>query len=341
MSALDAFGARSWTRPEVTEFARLPMASSLERDGAITLDGEWSFAMRARPEAVTTDDLAGTTAGWATVEVPGCWTMQGFDRPQYTNVQMPFAGPPPRVPEANPTGVYRRAVTVPADWAGQRIVLHVAGAESVLYAHVDGKPVGMGKDSRLPHEFDLTGLVEPGRAFDLALTVVKWSDATYLEDQDHWYHAGLHRRVFLYSTPPVHIADVHATADYDPETGDGHLNAHVAVDAPDRPAGLRARITVAAETADAHVRFEHPTNWIVNFLRFERRGADLSMTISDVEPWTAETPALHDLTVTLLDAGGAEVDTVSLRVGFRRVEISGPELLVNGRAVLIKGVNRH
>ena len=79
-------------------------------------------------------------------------------------------------------------------------MLHVAGAESVLYVHVDGKPVGMGKDSRLPHEFDLTGMVEPGRPFELALTVVQWSDATYLEDQDHWYHAGLHRSVFLRAT---------------------------------------------------------------------------------------------------------------------------------------------
>ena len=117
-------------------------------------------------------------------------------------------------------------------------MLHVGGAESVLYVHVNGAPVGMGKDSRLPHEFDLTGIVEPGQTFELALTVVKWSDATYLEDQDHWYHAGLHRRVFLYATPPVYIADVHAIADYDPETGDGRLDVRVAVDARARAEGV-------------------------------------------------------------------------------------------------------
>ncbi len=341
MRALDAFGPRSWARPEITGFARLPMTTYLERDGAVSLDGDWSFAFRDRPEAVTAEDLEGATAGWRSVEVPGCWTMQGFDHPQYTNVQMPFAGPPPRVPDENPTGVYRRAVAVPASWVRRRIILHVAGAESVLYAHVNGTPIGMGKDSRLPHEFDLTGIVEPGQIFDLALTVVKWSDATYLEDQDHWYHAGLHRTVFLYSTPLVHIDDVHVTADYDPETGDGQLRARIGVDAPERPERLRARIEVAGQTADAQVRFEHPTNWIVNFLRFEGRGADVSLTVPDVEPWTAETPALHELTVTLIDADGAEVDSVALPVGFRRVEIRGPELLVNGRAVLIKGVNRH
>lgn len=341
MRALDAFGARSWTRPEATGYGRLPMATYLGRDDAVVLDGDWSFALRARPEDVTADDLAGATAGWPAVAVPGCWTMQGFDRPQYTNVQMPFPGPPPRVPDDNPTGVYRRAVAVPAHWVRRRIVLHVAGAESVLYAHVNGTPVGMGKDSRLPNEFDLTGIVEPGQIFDLALTVVKWSDATYLEDQDHWYHAGLHRSVLLYSTPPVHIADVHAVADYDPESGAGHLRAHIAVDAPDRPSGVRARIEVAGHGAHAHVRFEHPTNWVVNFLRFEGRGADLSVTVPEVEPWTAETPALHDLAVTLIDANGTEIDRVTLRVGFRRVEVRGHELLVNGRAVLIKGVNRH
>ena len=341
MNALDAFGPRSWTRPEATGFGRLPMATYLERDGAVSLDGDWSFAFRDRPEDVTADDLAGATAGWPSVEVPGCWTMQGFDAPHYTNVQMPFAGPPPRVPDENPTGVYRRAVAVPASWLRRRIILHIAGAESVLYAHVNGTPIGMGKDSRLPHEFDLTGIVEPGQIFDLALTVVKWSDATYLEDQDHWYHAGLHRTVFLYSTPLVHIADVHATADYNPDTGDGQLHARIAVDAPDRPESLRARIEVAGETADAHVHFEHPTNWVVNFLRFEGRGAELSLTVPDVEPWTAETPARHELTVTLLDADGTAVDAVSLQVGFRRVEIRGPELLVNGRPILIKGVNRH
>jgi beta-galactosidase len=317
------------------------MATYLPRADVVSLDGDWSFSMRAGPYEVTPADLAGPTGDWATVAVPGCWTMQGFEGPQYTNVQMPFAGPPPRVPDDNPTGVYRCAVTIPASWRGRRIVLHVGAAESVLYVHVDGAPVGMGKDSRLPQEFDLTDIVEPGRRFELALTVVKWSDATYLEDQDHWYHAGLHRSVFVYATPPVHIADVHATADYDEQTGAGHLRAHVAVDAPDRPSGLRARITVAGQTADAHVRFEHPTNWVVNFLRFEGRGADLSVAVPRVEPWTAETPALYDLTVTLVDADGAEVDAVALTVGFRRVEVRGHELLVNGRAVLIKGVNRH
>jgi beta-galactosidase len=317
------------------------MTTYLPRADVVSLDGEWSFALRERPEHVLADDLVGPIAGWATIEVPGCWTMQGFDAPQYTNVQMPFPGPPPRVPDRNPTGVYRRSVTVPAAWRDQRVVLHVAGAESVLYVHVDGVPLGMGKDSRLPHEFDLTELVEPGHTHELALTVVRWSDATYLEDQDHWFHAGLHRTVFMYATPPVYIADVRANADYDPHEGVGRLSVRVVVDskvAP--PKGWTARIGIAGMQGEAEVYFEH-ASWVVNFLRFEGRGASASLRVAGIEPWTAETPNLYDLTVTLVDLQGRDADVVALRVGFRRVEVRGPELLVNGRPVLVKGVNRH
>lgn len=339
--ALEVFAPTSWKRPELTGYARLPISSYLARTDEVSLDGLWRFRLRDRPEHVLDADLVSATGDWAEVEVPGCWTMQGFGSPHYTNVQMPFDGPPPNVPDINPTGVYRRAVTVPAAWRGRRIVLHVAGAESVLYVHVDGVPVGMGKDSRLPHEFDVTGLASPGQTVEVALTVVRWSDATYLEDQDHWFHAGLHRRVFLYATPLVFIADVHAVADYDPPTGDGQLAVRVAVDSvAGARKGWRARVVVAGSHTEAAVYFEH-RNWVVNSLRFEGRGASMTLTVPDVAPWTAETPNLYDLTVTLADADGVDVDVVILAVGFRRVEVRGHELLVNGRPVLVKGVNRH
>lgn len=339
---LDCFGPRSWACPEAVGYGRLSMATYLDRGEVVDLAGDWAFALRPRPEAVTEADLVGSAEGWDSIEVPGCWTMQGFDRPQYTNVQMPFPGPPPAVPEANPTGVHRRSVTVPDTWAGRRIVLHVAGAEAVLYVHIDGVPVGMGKDSRLPQEFDLTPFVEPGQTMEMALTVVRWSDATYLEDQDHWYHAGLHRGVFLHATPSVHIADVQATADLDPDTGDGNLRVGVAIGADGAgPRGWTARVAVAGQTAEVPVRFEHPTQWPINAMVFEGRVAWIELAVPGVAAWTAETPHLHDLTVSLLDVGGGEIDVVSLSVGFRRVEIRGHELLVNGRPVLIKGVNRH
>ena len=327
--------SRSWTQPEAISANRLPMTTFL-RDAADvrSLDGEWSFTLLDRP--------GGSARMTTTVEVPGCWTMQDVgDPPRYTNIQMPFPGAPPHVPEENPTGVYRRRVDVPAEWAGRRIVLHVGGAETVLYVEVDDTFVGMGTDSRLPHEFDLTGLVTPGAPCALTLTVVRWGAATYLEDQDHWHHAGLHRSVLLSSTPLVHIADVHAVADWDPANGDGHLAVNVLTgETPGRD--LRARVTLdGAVVGEADARWEHPTNWVVNMARFEGRGARITATVPAVEPWSAEQPRLHDLAVALVDADDAVVDHVALRIGFRRVEVRGHELLVNGRAVLVKGVNRH
>lgn len=325
---------RSWTQPEAVASNRLPMTTFL-RDPAdvVDLDGEWSFELLDRP--------GGTVVTETTVTVPGCWTMQDVgDIPQYTNIQMPFPGPPPNVPEENPTGVYRRRIDIPAGWTERRIVLHVAGAESVVYVAIDGVDIGMGTDSRLPHEFDVTGHTTAGGSCEITLTVVRWSAATYLEDQDHWYHAGLHRSVFLYATPTVHIHDVHAVADWDPSTGDGRLDVGVATGGPaTRGATLRVRLD-GDLVGQADARWEHPEEVHVNAYAFEGRGGRLTATVPGIAPWSAEHPRLHDLRVELA-IDDEVLDTVSLRVGFRRVEVQGHELLVNGRAVLIKGVNRH
>ena len=126
---------------------------------------------------------------------------------------MPWPGRPPHPPtDRNPTGVYEREVEVPAGWAGRRVVLHVGAAESVLLVRVNGTDVGIGKDSHLASEFDVTEHLAPGTTATLRLTVVKWSDATYIEDQDEWWHGGVTRSVFLYATAPVHLAHVHAVA---------------------------------------------------------------------------------------------------------------------------------
>lgn len=325
---------RSWTRPEAISFNRLAMTTFLRPPSdVLALDGAWAFTLLDRPDGIRRAE--------ATVAVPGCWTMQDVgDGPQYTNIQMPFAGPPPHVPDANPTGVYRRRVEVPGEWGDRRIVLHVGGAESVLYVEVDGAYVGMGTDSRLSQEFDLTGLVSPGGSFELVLTVVRWSAATYLEDQDHWYQAGLHRSVFLYSTPVVHIRDVHAVADWEPSSGDGHLRVRVTTGEQGRK-GIEVRALLdGEEVGRATARWEHPADVWTNVFRFEERGAEVAATLPGLEPWSAEHPRLHDLAVELVE-DGIVLDRVELRVGFRRVEVVGHELLVNGRAILLKGVNRH
>ena len=130
-----------------------------------------------------------------------------WDRPIYTNVQMPFPDRPPETPEENPTGVYERSFEVPAGWAGKRVVLHVGAAESVLLVEVNGQDVGISKDSHLAAEFEVTDLLRPG-ANELRLTVVKWSDASFIEDQDQWWHGGITRPVFLYATGSTYLADL-------------------------------------------------------------------------------------------------------------------------------------
>ena len=153
----------------------------------------------------------------------------GFDRPIYTNVQMPFRPQPPNVPDANPTGVYRTTVTVPREWRGRRVVLHIGGAESVLFVWLNGRAVGMSKDSRLAAEFDVTEHVQFGRRNTLCAVVVRWSDASYVEDQDQWWHAGIHREVVLYSTASTYLADVEVVGGFASDLRTGTLDARIEV----------------------------------------------------------------------------------------------------------------
>lgn len=336
---IDGFGpGRTWADPAVLSVGRLPMTAlhpdpDRSPESTLDLDGDWGFVLRSHP--------GGPVLAEAVVEVPGCWTMQGMgDGPHYTNIQMPFPGPPPAVPDENPTGTYHRRVEVPEAWAGQRMVLHVDGAETVLYVTVDGRPVGMGTDSRLPHEFDLTGLVTPGTSFDLALTVVRWGAATYLEDQDHWHHAGLHRSVSLYATPTVHIADVHVVADRDPATGDGTLDVRVHVGGV-LPEGAAVEVLLDGVTVGTAPATGAPIETFAAAYGHDGIAARVTAEVPAVAAWSAERPHLHDVSVRLLDGDQTSMDERTLRTGFRRIEIVGPDLLVNGRRVLIKGVNRH
>ena len=205
-----------WTSPELVSLGRLPM-HAVRHHERLSLDGTWRFQLLETPTAELEADA------WREIAVPGCWTRQDtWDVPQYTNVQMPFPGVPPHLPAVNPTGIYERTVDVPADWASRRIVLHVGAAESVLLLRVNGTDIGMSKDSHLAAEFDLTAVVQPG-ANEIRLTVVKWSDATYIEDQDQWWHGGITRSVFLYATDRTYLADIGAIAGLEPDLRTGTL----------------------------------------------------------------------------------------------------------------------
>ncbi len=315
----------------MTSWGRLPMSAVDRRAGARSLDGDWRFQLLPAPDAPVAE-------AWSSAYVPGVWTMQGTDDlPQYTNVRMPYTEFPPLSPAANPTGVYEREIDVPADWAGRRIVLQVGAAESVLLVHVDGRPVGVSKDSHLAADFDLTDAVRPGGRATVRLTVVKWSDASHLEDQDQWWHGGITRSVLLYTTDPLHLADVTVRASYD-----GALR----VDCQVRDAGgalpdgwyvsgdLDGQLLTQEEEFD---RFNAEDDRVSDFLGEARMRA----TVTEVRTWNAETPELYGLTVRLHRADGTVADASYRRIGFRDVEIVGRDLLVNGERVYIRGVNRH
>ena len=397
---------RPWATPELTSLNRLPMHSVPHGD-RVPLDGQWQFQLLPSPESEPGPE-------WGAAAVPGCWTMSGYgdvsDLPHYTNVQMPFPGQPPEPPAANPTGVYRREFDLPAAWSdGRRVVLHVGAAESVLIVTLNGTDIGISKDSHLAAEFDVSMFVRPG-ANELTLRVVKWSDASFIEDQDQWWHGGITRPVFLYSTPRVHMADIRAIAGLteDLATGTLELAVQVAFDGAAAGTGwtVRAKLgeavlpaggpleSAAGEGAAAHptamwtagnanpgevpvtvpttgpqpsraherpmsrhrtaltgklvagIEFtpEEAAQWAIEATEL-RKPLDgrvtMSAQIPGVRRWSAEQPALYPIEVMLCSPAGAVVEEAHLRVGFRRVEISGLHLLINGKAVLIRGVNRH
>ncbi|MBW3636278.1 MAG: DUF4981 domain-containing protein [Armatimonadetes bacterium] len=361
MELLNIGARKSWIAPEIIQVNRLPMRATLfpfpDADSARTtnrentpwvqsLGGDWDFHLAPRPEAVPADFTGENFVlgdDWAPIPVPSNWTMQGYDRPHYTNVQMPFAHEAPLVPDDNPTGCYRTQFEIPANWEGRRTVLHFGGAESVLYVWVNGVAVGLSKDTRLPSEFDVSDFVKIGASNTLAVVCVKWSDATFLEDQDQWWMGGLYREVFLYSTPQTFIEDVFAVASLDDDFRDGSLK-------------ITAQMGFGAQSekdwefqaqlfdADGHAIFETPLRGSINteggYTRNQYR-AVFDHKIAAPAQWNHETPHLYTVVITLLAPDGRAVDFTSCRIGFRRVEIGDRELLINGQPVLIKGVNRH
>ncbi len=365
-----------FTDPEVTGIRRLPPRSILhpQTDASfLSLDGEWDFMYASSPSelpdirelsAPGTDSHAAAGTGsravsggespgpseqhrWETISVPGNWTMQGWDKPHYTNIQMPFPDPPPAAPKDNPCAVYRTTFQLPAGWAGRRIVLHFGGVESCYEVTVDGVFVGAAKDSRLPSEFDITfaaaakgrEIEAGGTVHELLVKVVRYGDSSFIEDQDHWWMAGIYRSVFLYCTETVFIHDIFCRAGW--KTGDrGSLSVDVfpgMTVLPDTEYTIEAvlRSHNAALIAELPVKTFSPAR-----NTGEGFGIRIETEVSGIHPWSAEDPVLYTLCVSLKQ-DGRESDRRILRCGFRTVEVKDRQFLVNGRPVMIKGVNRH
>jgi len=350
---------------------------NIEHVEKISLDGTWRFQLLRSPR----DPLG---RKWSSIPVPGLWTMQPesdvfFDKPIYTNTQMPFEEQPPFVPEQNPHGVYERDFDLPDSWIGKRIVLHLGGYESVALVFINGVEVGLTKDSRLAAEFDITKFVRNGKNV-VRIDVTKWSDATFIEDQDQWWHGGITRSVKIFATNKVFIERFYTTAGLakDGTTGTLDIRAHIAsIDNLStnnytlrtsitelhkvKPAHLSATLktfvspqwTQRPESLKArsdeyfHGKFWHgdmPAEAKQAILENEPPPAGkihLNTRIPKVKAWSAETPHLYTLHIELLDPDGNVVEVSQQRIGFRSVEVKGQDFLINGQPVTFYGVNRH
>ena len=340
-----------WQTPEVTSRNRLPAHTplsswrsevdalrNLPSPSVLDLDGEWSFALFDRPEDVPDDWASPGFAADRTIKVPGNWQLQGFDRPIYTNVKYPFPCDPPRVPEQNPTGCYSRVFTLPEGWRGEnQIRIIFDGVDSAFYLGCNGHPVGYSQDSRLPAEFDLTPFLKAGENH-LAVNVLRWSDGSYLECQDMWWLSGIFRSVRLLRKPRLHLTDVRLSTSLDADYRDGELRVSAQATSG---RGLQLRASLYLE----ETLIQRQTAAVGTKPVDDRGGYDdrfeMTLGVRSPQKWSAERPTLYRLTLTLLDADANELETEAYDVGFRKVEIKGGMLHLNGEPLLIRGTNRH
>jgi beta-galactosidase len=314
-----------------------------------SLDGRWAFRLFDHPDAVPAAAVERPITGrsWTTVAVPGNWTLQGVgDLPQYTNVRMPFDGPPPRLPKRNPTGVYRRTMQIPKRWLDRQVVLHVGGAESTHMVFVNGDFVGYGTDSRLASEYDITPYVHSG-ANDVAIVITRWSAHSYVEDQDQWWMAGLHRSVFVEARGAVHVGSLVCDAGLRGAGTSEPLGTLIASATLDGlvPPGKGWQVRFAVETLRGRrigraQTVAVPHQFATPYL-FHGHTAQASFELPGVDPWSAESPTRYRVTAELLAPDGRVVEAHAQLVGFRSVEVRDRQLLVNGEPIWIFGVNRH
>jgi beta-galactosidase len=311
-----------------------------------SLSGKWMFYLAPSPGRVPDgffrDDFDVT--GWDEITVPGNWQLQGFaDKPIYTNVHYPFPPNPPLVPEQNPTGCYRTAFTLNSNWQGRDVFLLFEAVDSAFYLWVNGQEVGYSQDSRLPAEFDITPYARTGDN-TLAVQVMRYCDGSYLEDQDMWLMSGIQRDVVIYSKPKVGLSDFTVRTAFDDRYDDATLKIEAFITRVPDMASYRVE-AMLYDAGGAPV-FADPLTATVSDrtpYRAETKTACamIEQQVTAPHQWTAETPYLYRLVLTLKDPDGQPVDFESCRVGFRQVEVKDGVVLLNGKRLIVRGVNRH
>ncbi len=337
-----------WENPAVSQInkeparaAYIPFASKEEVDAdnkwasslITSLNGDWLFHLSKnpseRPFYFFKEDF--DTRQWKTIKVPSNWECEGYEYPIYTNIKYPHAKTPPTIQKHyNPVGSYKKTFTVPADWTSKDVYLHFGAAGAAMYVWVNGEQVGYHEDSKTPAEFNINKYIKAGEN-TVAVEIYKWSDGSYLEDQDFWRLAGITRDVYVMARSKQHIQDFRVGSGLENDYTTGTFELETKTLAVDDASGIQ----VKAELFEGKKLVKEFTGAVKN------NRASFSATFPNIKTWSAETPNLYDLQISLLGKDGKTIEVVRQDVGFRRVEIKDAKLYVNGQYVYIKGVNLH
>ena len=306
------------------------------------LNGMWKFNWVAQPEKRPVDFYKDNydISSWKETPVPSDWQMQGYDYPIYVNIRYPFPKNQPYIShDYNPVGSYKRTFTVPSGWKGMDITIHFGGVNSAMYLWINGQKVGYSEDSKSTAEFNITKYQHDGEN-SLAVEVYRWCDGSYLEDQDFFRLSGIERDVYLFASPKVHIADFFAKATLDAQYINGMLNVDV-----------KLKNTLQNNLKDYSLAINlydvasgdkvYTTSKKILIPAEGESSLNFSSVISNVKQWTAETPNLYTVTLQLFDAKNTLVESTANNIGFRTCEIKDGQFLLNGKAIIFKGVNRH
>ncbi|MBR3893156.1 MAG: beta-galactosidase [Alistipes sp.] len=359
--ALSAIGYRAvadqpdpyWENPEMFAENKLPAkatftpyltteAATERGDSELVMDisGEWRFnwtkTPAERPEGFWAEEY--DDSKWTTIKVPGNWEVEGFGVPIYTNVTYPYPMNPPYIPhDDNPTGCYRHTFTLPSEWNGRDVILHFESGLAAMHLWLNGHKVGYSEGTKTAVEFDITPYIKAGDN-TLAIEGYRWSDGSYLEDQDFWRLSGFDRKVKVYSVAKTRIADMFVVGDLDKSYRNGLYNATVTIaNNNDKAFNGSVELQLLDKAGKAVAKFSKSIALDAGAkgdIAFER-------TIAKVAKWSHEHPNLYTTVVTLKDAKGNTVEATSVRTGFRKVEIKDAVLMLNGRRLMINGVNIH
>ena len=359
--------------PEIVAINRLPMRSSAfayenlplavkgEKEKSayfLSLNGLWKFKWVQDPAQRPLDffNVRYDDKQWGNLKVPANWEINGYGLPIYVNQAYEFAGknltgknlsPPFDIPvNNNPVGSYRKKFKLPENWKDRQVFIHLGAVKSAFFIWVNGIKVGYSEDSKLAAEFDITKYVNAGEN-TVALQVYRWSDGSYLECQDMWRISGIERDVYLYATPKVAIRDFKTSSTLDKSYKNGllSLNTEISSYRIDRDTNHSTldtfSVQVALKDPSGKIIYNAASKGINSVLGNYKRDLHFQTEIQNVKPWTAETPDLYKLIISLLDKKGNILEVIPQHIGFRTVEIVKNNLLVNGRRIYLKGVNRH